>query len=137
MKQFSVRFFFRLKNVSDKEKLNQLLDKEPVIKVFDELLGQVEELVKSQNPKIKFTKESLTQAAKKHIGDTPYEEYGAWVYYPWSNRLVHILDEQEFVEVRTSRNQYKITPEEKAILATKKIGVMGLSVGQSVSALCL
>jgi len=125
--------FFRLSNASDKEKLNQLLEKETGMYVFDELLGQAEELVKLQNPRIKFTKDSLTEAAKKHIGNTPYEEYGVWVYYPWSNRLVHILDEQEFIEVRTSRNQYKITPEEKAILATKKIGVMGLSVGQSVS----
>ncbi|HET7818575.1 MAG TPA: Rv1355c family protein [Bacteroidia bacterium] len=126
-------FFFRLKNTLDKERLNQLLEGEPGIYVFDELVGQVEELVKSQNPKIKFNKDSLTEAAKKHIGNIPHEEYGVWIYYPWSNRLIHILDEQEFVEVRTSRNQYKITPEEKAILATKKIGVMGLSVGQSVS----
>jgi tRNA A37 threonylcarbamoyladenosine dehydratase/nitroreductase len=47
--------------------------------------------------------------------------------------MVHILDEEEFITVRTSRNQYKITPEEKAILAGKKIGVIGLSVGQAVS----
>ena len=125
--------FFRLSNVLDKEKLDHLLGKVPDINVFDELQGQLEELVKCQNPKIKFNKNNLSQAAKKHIGNIVHEEYGVWVYYPWSNRLVHILDELEFIEVRTSRNQYKITPEEKAILATKKIGVMGLSVGQSVS----
>src|SRR5690606_25672346 len=65
-------------------------------------------------------------------GADPYE-YGVWVYYPWSHRLVHLLDEKEFVEVRTNRNQYKITPEEQALLATKKIGVIGLSVGQSIA----
>jgi tRNA A37 threonylcarbamoyladenosine dehydratase len=46
---------------------------------------------------------------------------------------VHLLDEEEFITVRTSRNQYKITPGEKAILSGKKIGVIGLSVGQAVS----
>jgi hypothetical protein len=63
----------------------------------------------------------------------PPEEYGVWVYYPWSYRLVHLLDEAEFAQVRTDRNRNKITREEQAILATKKVGVIGLSVGQSVA----
>lgn len=125
--------FFRLSNDSDKIKLEKLLDSNLSITVFDELLGQLEELVKSQNPKIKFTKESLTEAAEKHIGDTLFEEYGVWVYYPWATRLVHLLDEKEFVYVRTNRNQYKITPEEEEILANKKIGVIGLSVGKAIA----
>lgn len=125
--------FFRLSNQNDKKKLEDLLDKNPHITVFDELQGQLEELVKSQNPKIKFTKESLTDAAKKYIGKIPTEEYGVWVYYPWAARLVHILDEEEFVFVRTNRNQYKITPQEEELLATKKIGVIGLSVGKAIA----
>ena len=51
----------------------------------------------------------------------------------WAEKLVHILDEQEFAIVRTNRNKHKITSQEQQELATKKIGVMGLSVGQSVS----
>lgn len=101
--------------------------------MHDALHGQLEELVKLQNPRIKFTKDTLSAAATAHLGTTVPEEYGVWVYYPWSRRLVHLLDEEEFVQVRTSRNQYKITPEERELLATKKIGVIGLSVGQSVS----
>ena len=49
------------------------------------------------------------------------------------NHLVHMLDKDEYREVRTNRNQYKITPEERDILATKRIGVLGLSVGQAVA----
>ncbi|HRF79656.1 MAG TPA: hypothetical protein PL070_06180, partial [Flavobacteriales bacterium] len=59
--------------------------------------------------------------------------YGVWVFYPWADRLVHLLDEPEFALVRTDRNRNKITREEQAELATKKVGVIGLSVGQSVS----
>jgi hypothetical protein len=33
--------------------------------------------------------------------------------------------------VRTSRNVYKITPDEYAVLATKKVGIIGLSVSSS------
>jgi hypothetical protein len=55
------------------------------------------------------------------------------VYYPWAGRLVHVLDEKEFIELRTSRNLYKITREEREVLAGKKVGVIGLSVGQSIA----
>ena len=125
--------FYRLSNSADKKQLDALLNENPSITVFDELQCQLEELVKCLNPKIKIGKAELAEATKKHIGTTPIEEYGVWVYYPWSNRLVHILDEQEFVDVRTSRNQNKITKEERDVLEKKKIGVIGLSVGQSVS----
>jgi hypothetical protein len=125
--------FFRLSNSEDKQKFNDLLDTNSHITVCDEILGQLEELVKSQNPKIRFSKENLTVAAIKHLGIIPSEEYGVWVYYPWATRLVHILDEKEFVYVRTNRNQYKITPEEEDLLATKKIGVIGLSVGKAIA----
>ena len=57
--------------------------------------------------------------------------YGNWVYYPWSNRIVHILPPDLFNEVQTNRNRDKITREEQALLATKKIGVIGLSVGRA------
>lgn len=133
MLHVSVPEFYRLSKAADKKKLGDLLNANPTITVFDELPGQLEELVKSKNPKTRFTKEGLTEAAKKHLGNTPAEEYGVWVYYPWANRLVHILDEEEFVTVRTNRNHYKITPEEEAILANKKIGVIGLSVGKAIA----
>jgi hypothetical protein len=124
---------YRLNNPAQRLEFEKLLQNFPNLFVFDELLGQVEEFVKSSHPKKVFKKEELTQAAKSHIGEVLWEEYGVWVYYPWSNRLVHILDEEEFVTVRTNRNQYKITPEEKEILSKKKIGVIGLSVGQSIA----
>ena len=50
-----------------------------------------------------------------------------------NNSLVHLLDDREFIDVRTNRNQYKITREERDILASKKIGIIGLSVGQSIA----
>jgi molybdopterin/thiamine biosynthesis adenylyltransferase len=82
---------------------------------------------------VKFSKEALDEAARAHLKGTPPAAYGVWVYYPWNFRLVHLLDEAEFALVRTDRNRNKITREEQAVLATKKVGVIGLSVGQSVS----
>jgi tRNA A37 threonylcarbamoyladenosine dehydratase len=124
--------FYRLNEPSDAERFNKLLIV-PGITVVDTILEQVKEFVKSRNPDKKFTEDELETRVKEHLGNTETDHYGVWVYYEWSNRLVHILDKDEFIEVRTSRNQYKITREERDILSTKKIGVIGLSVGQSVS----
>lgn len=124
--------FYRLTDLNQKENFNTLLSN-PGITLIDFLDDQLKELIKTQNPTKKYTSDQLEIEIKKRVGNISSEEYGVWVYYPWSNRLVHILDEEEFVEVRTSRNQYKITKEERDFLATKKIGVIGLSVGQSVS----
>lgn len=125
--------FYRLHDFKDETAFLNLLNSNSDLQIHDEIQGQVEELVKSLNPKTIYSREKLTEDAIKHFGSTPKEKYGVWVYYKWSNKLVHILDEEEFVIVRTNRNQNKITQKEKQILSAKKIGVIGLSVGQSVA----
>ncbi len=125
--------FFRSNTAAEMARLDELLKRVPQVQVFDQLHGQLTELVRSLNPSVRYTREELDVAAQSHLQGTPAEEYGVWVFYPWSNRLVHLLDESEFALVRTDRNRNKITREEQALLATKKVGVIGLSVGQSVS----
>jgi molybdopterin/thiamine biosynthesis adenylyltransferase/nitroreductase len=103
------------------------------IEVHDTLLGQLAELVRIDNPDRRFSPAALASAARKRLHGTAPAHYGVWVYYPWARRVIHLLDEPEFVAVRTSRNQYKITPAEQRTLATKRIGVIGLSVGQTIA----
>ena len=62
-------------------------------------------------------------------GDGPHP----WVYYPWRNSAVRIVRPGSFHGVRTDRNRNKITSEELARLRTKKIGVVGLSVGAAIA----
>ncbi len=57
------------------------------------------------------------------------EAYGNWVYLPWDAKVVHLLDRDEYFEVITNRNRDKITREEQRRLRTRRIGVIGLSVG--------
>ena len=101
--------------------------------VTDEIVDQVKELVKCMYPRQRLSGEALDIATEKHFNGEQKHSYGIWVYYPWSNRMVHILDEKEFIQVRTNRNYYKISPAERDKLATKKVGLIGLSVGQSVA----
>lgn len=55
--------------------------------------------------------------------------YGNWVYLPWESKIVHLLNRDDYFDVITNRNQDKITREEQKELRTKRIGVIGLSVG--------
>lgn len=59
--------------------------------------------------------------------------YGRWFYYPWRRALTHLLPEDRFHTVRTNRNRDKITLEEQRRLRSKRIGVVGLSVGHAAA----
>lgn len=123
----------RLDNAEDKETFNGLFTNNKVSFVFDEMYAQLQELIKCKNPSLIITDAEYPELISRHLAGKDINEYGVWVYYPWNQRLVHLLDEDEFIEVRTNRNRNKITTEEQQTLKTKKIGVVGLSVGQSIA----
>ena len=123
--------FYRLQNANDRSKLQDLVTNNGNIQVLDEIECQLTELIKALNPTEKLDQKQSEDLIASHLNGVSREDYGVWVYYSWSNTLVHILDEQEFIFVRTVRNRYKITAEEQNTLSQKKIGIIGLSVGQS------
>ncbi|WP_276348441.1 Rv1355c family protein [Daejeonella sp. JGW-45] len=125
--------FFRLDNPSDRSALDGLLASGDVVFAHDEIHGQLRELIKMKSPAVKIKETDYADLINSHLGGKDIDSYGVWVYYPWSRRLVHMLDKQEFIQVRSNRNQYKITKKEQDELATKIIGIIGLSVGQSVA----
>jgi len=100
---------------------------------YDHLRSQVGELLESRQPDIAFTFGELQTSINQHIGAAPNFEYGNWVYYPWTQCLVHVLPEKEFHEIRTSRNRNKITEEEQHNLQQLRLGIVGLSVGQATA----
>ncbi|CAM4041117.1 Nitroreductase family protein [Pedobacter westerhofensis] len=126
-------YFFRIHDAAEKQALEQLLSEGNVLFVHDEIYSQLQELVKCLSPSVRIKAEEYEARITAHLNGRSLEEYGVWVYYPWSRRLVHLLDEDEFVMVRTNRNQFKITREEQNLLKEKKIGIVGLSVGQSIA----
>lgn len=125
--------FFNLNNEQSTKDFETLINSSNTIVVIDEIKSQLQELVKLKHPKIKFTAEHLEQKIAEHLNGVTPELYGNWIYYPWLNKIIHLLGEEEFVEVRTNRNQYKITPEEEKLLSKKTIGVIGLSVGKAIA----
>jgi hypothetical protein len=125
--------FYRLKNDSNRKAFDNLLAEGKVLFLHDEIKSQLQELLKIQNPSISIKKEDYEDLIIQKLNGGALADYGVWVYYPWSGRIVHLLDEDEFIEVRTNRNQFKITKAEQELLRKKKIGIVGLSVGQSIA----
>ena len=115
--------FFHLTNNDDCKRFETLLTENPSVEICDNYHQQLEELRK--------IKKIQTQVSYETI-KTPVDD-GVWVYYSWLNKIIHILNEQDFIEVRTNRNQHKITKNEQNLLQKKRIGVIGLSVGQSIA----
>lgn len=126
-------FFYRIGIDTDRQAFDELLESNKVFFSHDRIQDQLKELVKSKYPAKRLTPEDIIALVDEHTAGIDLNHYGVWVYYPWSGRLVHTLDADEYAEMRTNRNRYKITREEQQTLAQKKIGIIGLSVGQSIA----
>lgn len=118
---------------ADKQKFNSVISDYQNKIVLDLFPSQMKELIKIQSPRIRLTNAEIDEKYNEWIADKDPDLLGCWIYYPWSNRLLHILNESDFVTLRTSRNHYKITPQEQASLSKRKIGIIGLSVGHAVA----
>lgn len=118
------------------EQYEKLLKGHPELFIHDLFHLQKKELIKTRNPNRVLKDEELDSLYKEWLADRDVFKEGVWVYYPWLNKLIHTLCREEFIELRTNRNCYKISHEEQAKLAQKQVGIIGLSVGHAV-ALCL
>ncbi|HVJ90383.1 MAG TPA: hypothetical protein VM580_11325, partial [Labilithrix sp.] len=79
---------FRASSPEDRAALEKLLESGEVHFVYDTLLSQLEELVASRSANRTLTGAELGAAVTAHLAGTPIDEYGIWVFYPWSGRLV-------------------------------------------------
>ncbi|MBW8806984.1 MAG: ThiF family adenylyltransferase [Catenulisporales bacterium] len=117
----------------DRAALSSLLNTGAVREVADTIESQLEELIRAREPGRAFDPEEMTAARRDQLEGAAAWDYGAWAWYPWSGRLVHVLPREEFRLVRTDRNRGKIDRPEQRRLLTKRVGVIGLSVGNSAA----
>jgi tRNA A37 threonylcarbamoyladenosine dehydratase/nitroreductase len=104
--------------------------------VHDTLGDQLVELIETREPARDLAPDAVRDQVAAHLGGAPLAHHGTWFLYPWSRRVVHVLPEAEFAELRASRNRNKISAAEQERLRAIRLGVVGLSVG-SASAVAL
>src|SRR3989338_1149790 len=105
------------------------------VRVVDEYKDQLRELFAINNPTIVYTEKfegEFKNHYRKLVEKSPESLMGNWVYYPWIKTMAHLLPDKDFQKVRTSRNRELITLEEQKKFYNSKIGIAGLSVGNSV-----
>ncbi len=117
----------------DRVALAALLNTGAVREVADTIEAQLAELIRAREPDRDFDAEALAAAGRDQTEGVQLWDYGTWAWYPWSGRLVHVLPREEFRLVRTDRNRGKIDRPEQRRLLDKRVGVIGLSVGNSAA----
>jgi len=117
----------------DRVALASLLNTDAVREVVDTIDDQLDELIGAREPGRVLDADALAAAREDQLEGTSLWDYGTWAWYPWSGRLVHVLPREEFRLVRTDRNRGKLDRPEQRRLLTKRIGVVGLSVGNSAA----
>jgi hypothetical protein len=65
--------------------------------------------------------------------DALKDEGSRWVYYPWRRSVVRLLAPRSFSTLRLDRNRNKLTRSEQARVRALRIGVVGLSAGNSIA----
>ena len=94
------------------------------VKIVDTIKNQIKELFYVKNPSVVIKKREMKFNKKPKT---------LWVYYPWHNTLIHILNEQDFYLVKTARNHNLITKNEQKILKKAIIGLAGLNIGNPIA----
>ncbi len=126
-----------LTKATQKKKFQALVKKTPGLRIVDAFEDQLKELFLVRHPKLKFNPEEAKKQSTAFINSQKEkqrpEEQGRWIYFEWNNALVHILAEPDFFELRVSRNHNLITKEEQETLRGFRIGIAGLSVGNSIA----
>lgn len=117
---------------NNSEELSRLLSSVEILKL-DFLDVMLDELTLNKNPQIKDKQDTyFLQRRFEIIQEKKSRLDGVWVFYPWKNSIVRILDEEDFIFLRTIRNRDKITESEHNLLQGKVVGIVGLSVGFAV-----
>lgn len=101
------------------------------VEIIDQIDQQLLELLLCREPS--GSEQELKQSASYRDLLNSKDKRCNWVYFSWDKRLIKVLREEEFIEVRTNRNRNKITTKEQKELSEKTIGIAGLSVGRSVA----
>ena len=126
---------FVLSNAQDLAAWRAFAAKEDASLDASRMSGQWHEWMRCEDPAREkaLTEAEVEAAFEARQAATETGRYGTVVWYSWRKQALLLLEEAEFVAVRTNRNQLKIRAEEQAQLAGKAVGIDGLSVGRSMA----
>src|SRR4051794_16196551 len=94
----------------DRARLAELRSAGPrSVTVHDEIGRQLRELAILSAPSAAPSEELVAARIAEILRGVAPDDFGRWVYFPWSARLVHLLPSAEFHLLRHDRNRHKVT----------------------------
>jgi hypothetical protein len=120
---------FDLSSWADRLEIKRRFQERSITKTIDPEI--TEELFELRHPELK----NDVKAREEFVDEYKARgvRTGRWFHFPWSQSLVHYLDQDSHQELRTFRNRNMITADEQRELLDKHLVVTGLSVGSSVA----
>jgi molybdopterin/thiamine biosynthesis adenylyltransferase/nitroreductase len=115
------------------DKLDELISDGRVQFVHDTLEDQARDLVRTRRCVPDLSEREFRRDLERLTGGHGLEAYGNWVHYPWSGRLVRLLPQEAFRELKFDRNRNKISVEEQHRLRRATVAIVGLSVGNAAA----
>lgn len=127
---------FNLNDSEDIAVISDLFKQGKIQQVIDEYTEQLKELFALRNPSFVYVPD-FEKKFNVHFSDLKNKKalfnQGVWVYFPWLFTLVHVLPEDDYLKVRTSRNKNLINSEEQKKFYNATVGIGGLSVGSAIA----
>lgn len=113
--------------------VEELKKKYNISLIYDIFEEQLNELFEIENPSLRLSDTFSDLSAKFVQSQVEKEAHGDWIYFPWSNILVHTIAKEDYWALRTNRNKNLITHDEQKKLADSTIGILGLSIGSHIA----
>ncbi len=122
---------FNLKNERDIKLLDSYIKSGQVKNIVDNVEKIANNLFEYNFPHLK----NDDKARDKYVSNPSFikNDFGVWVFFPWSGELVRYPDKDTYYYLRTFRFRNLISKEELDILKQKKIAVIGMSVGSNIA----
>jgi hypothetical protein len=119
-------------------RLKKFIESHRNIDIIDNYAEQYAELILSKHAHLYRANynvqiSSIADMLESHYCGKPSWQIGNWVFFPWKNKLVHVLDIEYFGMLGTIRNRNLITPKEQSKLLNFHVAVFGMSVGSASS----
>lgn len=125
-----------MKQKASEVQLEKLIVAHPNAEIIDNYAEQYAELLLSKHAHLYRANydvqvASIADMLDEHYGKNAPWQMGSWVYFPWKNQFVHILEQTDFEILRTIRNRDLITAEEQKKLYELDVASFGMSVGSA------
>jgi len=120
--------------LKEEGEVQDLVIKQPHVVLVDAFSTQLKELFIIENPIYAGEKkaegyqtEKFKEFCNQHVNNFIH------VYYPWNYSVVKTVKKEEYLKLKTNRNQDLITANEQQKLSRYRVGVFGMSVGSNIA----